>query len=95
MSTVRALSEAEIVGLYGCEADLAGDLVTWSPARWSLEEGAASANTDYRSLCLKTFQDEVIVVPDAVTFDQADFMCGFLSGGGRVSSLCPEYHGQW
>ena len=46
---VRALSEAEIVGLYGCEADLAGDLVTWSPARWSLEEGAASANTDYRS----------------------------------------------
>ena len=72
--------------LYGCEADLAGDLVTWSPARWLLQEGAASANTDYRSLCLKTFQDEVIVVPDAVTFDQADFMCGFLSGGCRVSS---------
>ena len=69
--------------LYGCEADLAGDLVTWSPARWSLQEGAASANTDYRSLCLKTFQDEVIVVPDAVTFDQADFMCSFLSGGCR------------
>ena len=68
------------MSLYKCEVDLKGDLVTWATSRWSLQDGATSSSVPYQTFCQKSFQDEVILVPDAMSHDRAKFMCGFLSG---------------
>ena len=80
MKLYRALSEEEILSLYNCETDLTGDLVQWSPSRWSLQDGAVSSNVNFRSFCQKTFAQDVILIPDTVTYDNAEFICNFLSG---------------
>ena len=76
----RALTDAEIVSLYKCEADLKGDLVTWTTSRWSQQDGATSSSVPYQTFCQKSFSDEVILLPDAMSYDRAQFMCGVLSG---------------
>ena len=76
----RALTEAEIVSLYRCETDLKGDLVTWTASRWSQRDGATSASVPYQTFCQQSFSDEVILLPDAMSYDRAQFMCSVLSG---------------
>ena len=76
----RALTEAEIVSLYKCETDLKGDLVTWTASRWSQQDGATSASVPYQTFCQRSFSDEVILLPDAMSYDRAQFMCSVLSG---------------
>ena len=68
------------MSLYKCEADLKGDLVTWTASRWSQQDGATSSSVPYQTFCQKSFSDEVILLPDAMSYDRAQFMCGVLSG---------------
>ena len=68
------------MSLYKCEADLKGDLVTWTASRWSQQDGATSTSVPYQTFCQKSFSDEVILLPDAMSYDRAQFMCGVLSG---------------
>ena len=41
---------------------------------------SSSIIIDCRRLCDKSFTDDLIVVPDTVTFSQARFLCSVLSG---------------
>ena len=76
----RALSKEEIQSIYRCETDPLGDLVQWSSSLWSTHDGAVTTNNNFQTLCNTKFEDDLILVPDAVTFLQAEFICSFLSG---------------
>ena len=86
------MTEEEIVSLNDCNSELAGDLVMWSPSRWSLKDGATSFSQSFRTLCDTSFSDELIIVPDTVTFPEAKFLCSVLSGEVYTSDH-PTYPG--
>ena len=88
LSNCRALTETEIVSLYKCETDLKGDLVTWTASRWAQRDGATSASVPYQTFCQQSFSDEVILLPDAMSFDRAQFMCSVLSGDHVLLKNC-------
>ena len=74
------------MNLNNCENDTFGDLVDWTPSRWSLRDGASSTsnNSQAQALCQQSFSEEVILIPDTLTFYEANFTCNFLSGSLRM-----------
>ena len=57
-----------------------GDVVSWSEEEWSDFGDVAVETSDYQKLCESKFENELVAIPEPVTFYEAAFICDFLSG---------------
>ena len=87
----RELTEEEIFSIYSCALDLQGDLVSWNQEEWSDFGDVLYEEYEYRKLCEVKFENELVAIPEPVTFLEADFICDFLSG--KIYSVDHKVYG--
>ena len=76
----RALSDKEVSSLSSCLSNDEGDVISWTRGKWEVFGDVTVDTSDYQALCEEVFEEELVAVPEAVTFHDATFICAFLSG---------------
>ena len=54
--------------------------MSWSQEEWSQFGDVAIEILEYQKLCESKFKNNLVAVPEPVTFYEASFICDFLSG---------------
>ena len=54
--------------------------MSWSEEEWSQFGDVALENAEYQKLCEYKFENDLVAIPEPVTFHEASFICDFLSG---------------
>ena len=54
--------------------------MSWSKPLWSDFGDVVFEESEYKNLCELKFENELVAIPEPVTFLEADFICDFLSG---------------
>ena len=57
-----------------------GDVISWSRGKWEVFGDVTLDTTNYQTFCQEVFEEELVAVPEPVTFHDATFICNFLSG---------------
>ena len=55
-------------------------MISWTRGKWEVFGDVTVDTSDYKALCEEVFEQELVAVPEAVTFHDATFICDFLSG---------------
>ena len=76
----RILSEDEVLQMASCKANPLGDLISWSPEKWSSSGDVVLESSDETILCASPFKNTLTAISEPLTFDDASFTCDFLSG---------------
>ena len=58
--------------------DIEGDVIHWG-LNWSVFGDVIQDTSRYKELCGKPFQQDLVVIPEPVTFHDAAFICSYLS----------------
>ena len=54
--------------------------MSWSGGRWDVTGDVSVDTSDFKKLCEKPFEHELVAIPEHVTFHEAVFICDYLSG---------------
>ena len=63
-----------------CLSNVEGDIISWSKGKWEVFGDVALDKSDYKKLCERPFDQELVAVPEPVTFHDATSICDFLTG---------------
>ena len=63
-----------------CASNIEGDVISWSAGKWSVLGDVVVDTSDYKNLCEESFEQELVAIPEPVTFHEAAFICDYLSG---------------
>ena len=66
----RELEVGEVEQISRCEADLQGDVVSWTEGQWDLAGGVTVTTGQFQQLCEKNFAQNLVIIPEPVTFQQ-------------------------
>ena len=74
----RELTNEEILSIASCTLDIEGDVIRWG-TNWSVFGDVIQDTSIYKELCGKPFEQDLVVIPEPVTFYDAAFICSYLS----------------
>ena len=55
-------------------------MISWTRGKWEVFGDVTVDTSDYKTLCVEVFEQELVAIPEAVTFYDATFICDFMSG---------------
>ena len=86
----RELEVGEVEQISRCEADLQGDVVSWTEGQWDLAGGVTVTTGQFQQLCEKNFAQDLVIVPEPVTFQQVSLLLQFCSAVSKFQAgfLC-------
>ena len=64
--------------------------MSWSQEEWSQFGDVAIETLEYQKLCESKFENQLVAVPEPVTFHEASFICDFLSG--KIISVDDDHY---
>jgi len=86
----RELGASEIKSMFTCNGDPKGDLIEWTQSKWAKEGEADFSPIRVTEFCAKPFSNDMVIIPEAVTFADATNICESISGE-LYSADDPQY----
>ena len=74
----RELTSEEILSMASCTLEIEGDIIHWG-MNWSVFGDVIQDTSNFNELCHKPFEQDIVVIPEPVTFHDAAFICSYLS----------------